>query len=477
MSIADGIEELCDGRFFQCESLSHVTFGSSSSLKRIGKRELSASVQELSAECFSQCKRASDEMTTKPFTEIVIDDFRKSITELKEEVTHLQAKATSNYPVLNELVTRINETFPYLEELEMLSKGKMQVRHWNALFEGCGLTVPYNAGITISDLLSLGILKMRDKIEKITATSHGESELEQEFQQISNHWNKVQLPLVEQAIKTDENLPLGPTDKLISEIFSTLAGLQRMLSLPFVQGIREAVDNLSNTLENITLILDAWKKFRGNWVVLSALFALEEARTVLPHQANRFAAFQRKWVSIALHTLKDTRLFSVCSFPSLLNVLTENNESMQSILAALGKFLDTKRVAMPRLFFLSNEEVLALCTTNVSSLFTQTIAKLFMFAKSIDCRDGDVAIDRNSQDLIQNIQRLKIYGMVGEDGDSIQLTKYVSCNAGLEVWLAQLIEGMKTTVLDLVCAGIAGCKGDAFVEWISVHPHTSLRLV
>ena len=29
MSIADGIEELCDGRFFQCESLSHVTFGSS----------------------------------------------------------------------------------------------------------------------------------------------------------------------------------------------------------------------------------------------------------------------------------------------------------------------------------------------------------------------------------------------------------------------------------------------------------------
>ena len=290
--------------FFQCESLSHVTFGSSSSLKRIGKWELSASgrqvihipdnVEELSAECFLQCKRASDEMTTKPFTEIVIDDFRKSITELKEEVTHLQAKATSNYPVLNELVTRINETFPYLEELEMLSKGKMQVRHWNALFEACGLTVPYNAGITISDLLSLGILKMRDKIEKITATSHGESELEQEFQQISNHWNKVQLPLVEQAIKTDENLLLGPTDKLVSEIFSTLAGLQRMLSLPFVQGIREAVNNLSNTLENITLILDAWNKFRGNWVVLSALFALEEARSVLPHQANRFAAFQRK---------------------------------------------------------------------------------------------------------------------------------------------------------------------------------------
>ena len=143
---------------------------------------------------------------------------------------------------------------------------------------------------------------------------------------------------------------------------------------------------------------------------------------------------------------------------------------MQSILAALGKFLDTKRVAMPRLFFLSNEEVLALCTTNSCSLFAQTLTKLFMFVKSVDCRDGDTVIDAKSNDLIQNIQRIKIHGMSGEDGDSIQFTKSVTCNTGLESWLAQLIDAMKATVLELVCAGMSGCKGDAFIEWILATP-------
>ena len=60
--------------------------------------------------------------------------------------------------------------------------------------------------------------------------AHGESELEQEFQKISSYWNKVQLPLVEQAIKTDENLLLGSTDKLVADIFDALATLQKMLS-------------------------------------------------------------------------------------------------------------------------------------------------------------------------------------------------------------------------------------------------------
>jgi hypothetical protein len=47
---------------------------------------------------------------------------------------------------------------------------------------------------------------MRENIESITATPKGESELEVRFQQISNHWNKVMLPVVEQTTRTDDNL-------------------------------------------------------------------------------------------------------------------------------------------------------------------------------------------------------------------------------------------------------------------------------
>ncbi|OHS99238.1 Dynein heavy chain family protein [Tritrichomonas foetus] len=428
----------------------------------------------------SQWQGISKQMTSIPFANINIDDFHAELDSLKEVVSDLQATAKTNYPILNELVSKVNEISPFISELEHLSKGKMQVRHWNTLFEECQQQNSYHTQITIEELLSLGILQMKDKIESITATSHGESELEAEFQQISNHWNKVQLPLVDQQIKTDETLLLGPTDNLVSEIYDTLATLQKMLALPFVQGVREAVTSLSMTLENITQILDAWRVFQSNWVVLSALFNLEEARAALPHQANRFATVQRKWISIARNTMKDTRLFSVCAFPSLLDVLNENNKSMESILTALGKFLDTKRSAMPRLFFLSNDEVLTLASTNIFSVFSRTITKLFMHIKSFDYKDIDTT-EREVDTGNQSFQRMKIYGIVSEDGDILPFSKYVSCASPLENWLTQLIETMRNAVRDSIASSSSNAANGNFADWVCHLPvyiaYTALNFV
>ena len=50
VSIPDVVEELCEGRFSECESLSRVTFGESSSLKLIGREAFRGSgVREIHA--------------------------------------------------------------------------------------------------------------------------------------------------------------------------------------------------------------------------------------------------------------------------------------------------------------------------------------------------------------------------------------------------------------------------------------------
>jgi hypothetical protein len=44
----------------------------------------------------------------------------------------------------------------------------------------------------------------------------------------------VQLPIIEQPIKTNDNLMLGPTDALSAEISDAILSLQNMLAIPFV---------------------------------------------------------------------------------------------------------------------------------------------------------------------------------------------------------------------------------------------------
>jgi hypothetical protein len=62
--------------------------------------------------------------------------------------------------------------------------------------------------------------------------------------------------------------------------------------------------------------------------------------------------------------------------------------------------MDSTRVALPRLFFLSNDEVLALTSTNQLSLFLNTLTQLFMHERG----------------------KLVIFGMNGDDGFQFTLS-------------------------------------------------------
>ena len=69
VSISDGVEELCESCFYECKSLSRVTFGEPSSLTLIGKEAFFGSgvreihipdgVQEVCESCFYKCKNLS----------------------------------------------------------------------------------------------------------------------------------------------------------------------------------------------------------------------------------------------------------------------------------------------------------------------------------------------------------------------------------------------------------------------------------
>ena len=420
-------------------------------------------------EAIEKWNELSTLMSTVPFKKVNPLTFRQDVEALKESSSNLQDSAPNNYPIISELSSKIQDVFPYVDQIEQLSKGQMQTRHWNMLFEICGQRDKYHENITIQELLNLGILHAKDKIEQITKTSQGESQLEGEFNEILNYWNKVQMPFVESPVKVEDNLLLGPTASLLREIQDALATLTRIISVPYVQAIRDDVSHLISNLENFSLIIEAWQLFQSNWVILSALFDISEARNILPHQTNKFSVIQKKWNNIARYTLKDTRLFNVCAYPNLLEVLRESNSAMEQITSSLGKFLDARRLVMPRLFFLGNDEVLTLITTSNCERFVSILSKIFMQIEKIDCHEKDNG-EGEAGFTSNNIQKLKIYGLVGNDGDSIQFQRYLQCAGPMEVWMAQLVETMKTTVKDAIGASIPGCQSGSFIDWVMTTP-------
>lgn len=433
------------------------------SLNEFQEYEKVKSAAEFSVKLYKaieQYQNLNDLITKIPFKSVHMIKFRNDVLDSQKTAAKLKEDVPNDYPILVELITRIESVAPYLDQMDQLAKGKMQERHWKILFERCNHKNEYNEEVTIGDLLKFGILQNKEQIDEITATSQGESELECEFLDISNYWNKVQMPLAETQIKSEETLLLGNTESLLIEIQNALITLSRMLALPYVQGIRENVLKLSYNLENVSSIIEAWKLFQRNWIVLSSLFSISEARNLLNTQYSSYMGVHKKWIIIARHTLKDTRLFTSCSYPNLLEVFKENNSTMELIIASLGKYLDAKRQQSPRLFFLGNSEVLTLITTKDHTKINSILSKIFMNVQKLDFHENEEV----------DVQRLKVYGLIGEDGDSIQFQRFVSFTSSMEQFITQIIDSMKVAVKESISSAISSCQSGSFIDWIMTTP-------
>lgn len=424
------------------------------------KVKIDIEIMEQVFQCVAKWNSIEKIILSVPFSSIDMNKFKEDLLNLENDVKEIKSKDEPNV-ILIELGNKLDDIVPFIEPLIQLSSSNMQLLHWYELFENCGQPNAYYSHIKIEDLRSLGILKEFDKIAQITTTSRGESELEIQFKELLLHWQGVTLPLI--GLQTDEYLVIGSLKDTFNDIADTQITLYNMLHSRFVQGFRENVLQLSNNLERCSLILETWQNFQIDFLIIYPIFTNNELKGLLPQQTSKFQMVKRRWVSLIKHTREDTNLFKVCSFPQLYEMLSENNKTLEAILSSLVKFIDTKRDLVPRLYFLSNDEVLSLISTNDFSIFSSILTNIFMNIYNFDARKNDLS---NEISITQNFSRMRIYGLVTEDGDSFSFNEYVSCLGNLEEWLPKLYDEIKSSVKSNLADSLAKYQSGNMNDWV-----------
>jgi hypothetical protein len=403
-----------------------------------------------------------------PFSDISISEFRRQFEEFSVSLQKLMSLWNRKSGILGELTEQRELIAPHVDSLELLQNGQMQLRHWQALFEECGKPGCYAPNQTIDDLRTIGILDHPSEIRRITNISLGEFKLEAKFRQISQHLEDVHLPIAESQSRGEADLTLGPLDSLLADLESSSVGLQTLLQNPFVEGIRSAVFALAMTLGRLISILHVWSPFQANWMVLSTLFQQEAIRNTLQSQLPRYQGVQRKWVAIVRHVLSNTRLLSVMKFQTLLEDLEESNEDLEAILVSLADYIDAKRRLLPRLYYLSNEEVLELVSATTFKAFSGHFTKLMMHIITLDSHfreAAEAALQDQSRELC-NFNGLKIFALVGEDGDTLSLTPSVMCTGPLENWVPKVYDSLTSTFRNVLAESIASYARTSLNDWI-----------
>eukprot|EP00756_Hemistasia_phaeocysticola_P037127 Hpha_TRINITY_DN16680_c2_g13::TRINITY_DN16680_c2_g13_i1::g.182388::m.182388/K10408/DNAH; dynein heavy chain, axonemal len=387
----------------------------------------------------------------KGYSEVLWCDLKQGggagFAQLVEEVNRFQIqggklpKALKTWDAYLELKSTI-ESFLGLEELiSGLAHPAMRERHWKEIMKCSGTTWKLDDdSFRLANILEAKLLNFEDEVQDQILCAQKEADIERKYKDIERNWKDTELTFGE--FKHRGNLVLkGEDTNLIKEALEeSQLQVGSMLASRFVQPFREEVSDWMNKLSVVTERIALWQEVQAAWVWLEAVFAGGDIMKQLPAEAKRFAQIDKSWVKIMAKGNEQSNVIGFCYDNELLDLLPNLKEQLDLCQKQLQSYLETKRRAFPRFYFISENVLLDILSQASDPTAVQgNIESLF---------DGvsGVVFERFKQKGESGTGTIKITTMNSHEGETIPLAEPVPCQGNVESWLLALVEQMQLTL-------------------------------
>ena len=144
--------------------------------------------------------------------------------------------------------------------------------------------------------------------------------------------------------------------------------------------------------------------------------------------------------------------------------LYERLETLQAQLAlcekALAEYLETKRLAFPRFYFVSSADLLDILSNgNNPTAVAVHLTKLFDSMAKLKFEQDDQGNDTKTA-----------LAMTSKDGEYVDMVEPCDCNGQVEVWLNRLLDAMRATVRHELGESVSGYEEKSRDQWVFDYP-------
>jgi dynein heavy chain len=214
-----------------------------------------------------------------------------------------------------------------------------------------------------------------------------------------------------------------------------------MLGSKHVTEIRAEVEEWERKLSNISDVIDEWLNCQKQWMYLENIFSAEDIQKQLPNEATLFKGVDKFWKDTMIRTNKNRLIVDTCDSDGLLAKFQGANKSLEDIQKSLEDYLETKRAAFPRFYFLSNDELLEILSQTRNPQAVQPhLRKCFDNIQRIDFTK-----EKNSREIIS---------MTSAEREEVFFSEIVMAEGNVEFWLYNIEKMMVKSLYDLTRKGI-----------------------
>ncbi|KUF99279.1 Cyclin-P3-1 [Phytophthora nicotianae] len=374
-----------------------------------------------------------------------------SIQKALKQFEKLNVKGCSSIAAM--IKDSIAEFRPHVPLILSMRNPGMQDRHWSQINQEIGMTFRPDRSMKLSYVLELGLEKHIDAISRIGETAGKEHQIERTLSSMEEQWSGVNLTIVD--YRETETFVVKSVDEIQALLDEQITTTQAMQFSAFKKPFEERINRWERTLSTVSDVLDEWIQVQRSWLYLQPIFDSPDINKQLPTEGKRFATVDKNWRQTLAAAKQKPSAITFCNNDKLLDRFQESNRFLEQVQKGLSDFLETKRSAFSRFYFLSNEELLSILSESKDVKLVQPHLK--------KCFEGIVSVEFQED--------LTITAMISAEGEKVAMTKPVNpVNKNVENWMTEVEDMMRVSIRDVMYQAIQDYTKISRTKWIQKWP-------
>uniref|UniRef100_A0A2K6RAQ5 Dynein axonemal heavy chain 1 n=1 Tax=Rhinopithecus roxellana TaxID=61622 RepID=A0A2K6RAQ5_RHIRO len=395
--------------------------------------------------------RWSESWMNDPLSAIDAEQLEKNVVEAFKTI-HKCVKQFKDMPACQEVAldirARIEEFKPYIPLIQGLRNPGMRNRHWETLSNQININVRPKANLTFARCLEMNLQDHIESISKVAEVAGKEYAIEQALDKMEKEWSTIMFNVL--PYKATDTYILKSPDEALQLLDDHIVMTQSMSFSPYKKPFEQRINSWENKLKLTQEVLEEWLNCQRSWLYLEPIFSSEDINRQLPVESKRYQTMERIWKKIMKNAYENREVINVCSDLRMLDSLRDCNKILDLVQKGLSEYLETKRSAFPRFYFLSDDELL--------EILSQT--------------KDPTAVQPHLRKCFENIARLlfqedlEITHMYSAEGEEVQLSFSIYPSSNVEDWLQEVERSMKASVHDIIERAIRAYPTMLRTQWV-----------
>ncbi|KAH8251731.1 hypothetical protein KR038_005556 [Drosophila bunnanda] len=394
-----------------------------------------------------------------PWLLIDTDDMEHECKKFTRDLRTLD-KCIREWAPYVHIVSVLRELVASLRAITELQNPAITERHWQELMQLTKLSYKCNQSTSLAQLLTLQLQHHEEDIKNTVDRAIKEMTVTKVLDEIKATWAHLEFELEQHHTRPSIQL-LKVSEELIETLDDNQMQLQNISTSKHIEYLLDKLSHWQRVLGGIDNLIVNWFEVQRKWIYLECIFiGSADIRAQLPADAANFERIDADFTELLAKVRGSQILINnflliptqVSSIRVVMQVVLGHDDVLAQLLQlqqrlaicekALNDYLETKRLAFPRFYFISAADLLDILSNgNNPQVIDRHLIKLFDSILRLQYETNTPnAVGMHSKENDEYVP------FVACDQDQ---PAFIVCNGRVELWLRAIILQMRSTLHEL----------------------------